>query len=250
MNEVKISSPDATANENPPRFFGLSITDATLYLAVLTAMAYMWAYFRELGNKDYYNLPDYFIEMNTETVVKAFGETWSYLAAIVAAFWLINISLNAQKGLKGLIVFMLGSSVVFAGLDYFFVDETLLSLIYVLITGVIAIQLFKNKLSKRLYIALLVILFMGYSFLIGNYQGESQEDYMVIDQSRIVANRISQQPFVILDSYGQYFIVAPFDEKTKEIIPNFELIEQKYVAQKPFTMKYKNLGRLKVREGK
>lgn len=246
MNEDKSTISNNAATESGQRILGLSITDATLYLAVLTALAYMWAYFRELGNKNFYNLPDYFIEMNTSTVVKAFGETWSYIAVIVFIFWVFNLFINAKK-FWGIAISILSFYVVLEGL---FVDTTLKNLLYWLIASLLGIQIFKNQIAKKLYIALLVVLFMGYSYLIGNFQGKIETEYIVIDQPRVVSNDTSrnQLPFIVLDSYGQYFIVAPYDDKSKEIIPHFELIEQKYVAQKPFLMKYKKLGRLTVRE--
>ncbi len=100
------------------------ITDGII-IALATATAYLWTLFYEIGFCDYFNIPYYFISLNTTTVLATSGE---FILAVLILYLFIAGPLHMSQQINNFINkssirrFIIGISIIF-----FF---TLVSLIF------------------------------------------------------------------------------------------------------------------------
>ncbi|MCY9595846.1 hypothetical protein PC41400_07920 [Paenibacillus chitinolyticus] len=243
-----------------------------LIVILITAFGYLAGYLYEVGYKDYYELPDMFVEVGLPTIIKS---TWSLFRSIMITLLFINIlsyletrrveislSYISLMGYIGAfsILYNLGSIGTLAyGLFFAFtiiayviiplvkyreIKSWIDRIFYTEKTG--RNNIFKNISQK--YGTKVTVIFLFFAiiscnmFLVqekGKNDAREETEYLVTNTT---------EPMIVIDSYKDYFILAPVDIKNKTFTPQYKLLKQSKDTPDLPTFEKKKIGPLKPKE--
>ncbi len=219
----------------------VNLTDA-FYVGVITALGYIWSYFREFGYKSFYHIPNMFIEIEISTVFKSFGESWVYIILWLVIFCFFEYVKKTKYYMKAALTtaFICVSVLIFILL---FRSSSSVSTLLVLTVQYIAVIILLAFVGARFPRILVILGFAVWLFISGYYIGvnhaANKSEYLMFESSGL--------RYVILDTYKGFFIVAPITDRN-EIIPAFELIEQKSDKAAPLSLTIVTTGPLTVKQ--
>jgi hypothetical protein len=220
--------------------------------APLTAISYGAAYLYKVGYFKYYFIPTFFIDLTFNSLTNAIMT----IAPIIICFLILLFKVihdNKKKkmesdnlikvNIKRLIfqsVLVLIVNVFYFLCIYLYIKYIgYAALIFVAIGIIIAIFIFiifwlyrKNRFKDLIFWTLIFFLISAYASGIG--EAANKNYHVLIEQDNTT--------YVVLETYKEYYIVAPVDIKKKKIIPKYKLVEMK---DKDITIK--NTGTLTVK---
>lgn len=218
----------------------MSTMDLAFLVTVSAVFSYGLFYCFSYGYYQYYGLPMMFLELDVKDL------TATALVVTILVIWLFLIvmpkdkTFSAKKVTRDLIVFMILFSIMFFVIDSKSSTEQLLFLaaIIVILSTVLVI------INLKIYfypLLILIILSLGVSFLFGQVKAQNLEEYLVISSEE-------KQPYVVLDTFDNQYVVASVDLGKKIIEPKFQVIEMKSEEDKKVELQRMHTGKLKVKK--
>ncbi|EGL13401.1 hypothetical protein [Paenibacillus sp. HGH0039] len=244
-----------------------------LIVILITAFGYLAGYLYEVGYKDYYELPDMFVEVGLPTIIKS---TWSLFRSIMITLLLVNflsfldsnrfeISTNQNSLFCYIVLFSifynLGSMIVIFAVVVLFAFSILVYVIipifkYKELKKISARIIHNEKVigdnilkgitlkygSKVTVIIFFVAIVTSNMFLVqekGKNDAREETEYLVTNTT---------EPMIVIDSYKDYFILAPVDIKNKTFTPQYKLLKQSKDTPDLPTFEKKKIGPLKPKE--
>jgi len=212
-----------------------------IFLGVITAIGYCLAYTYELSTKGYYLLPNYFVSIDLTKIIGSSILVFLGIAIVILFMAQVESILSKIKYREWILFILFICSVIFRG--YF--PSKLMWMVIILIV----IFLFYSKFTwhspilkkAQIFVNLTTVLLIGVfiSAGMGDYFARTKDSYLIIN---------NPDPMVVIDTYKDYFIIAPVDLKNKTISPKFQLIEIKPDEKKPLILQSLKTGPLKVDE--
>lgn len=206
-----------------------------MLLAGITGLGYFSAYLSDLGYKSHFQLPSMFVEINLNSVVLSicviiFTLFIAFLSVTVPRLqkvgphlfsFFITVSVAIVIGMK--VSFSLSRTHLFTLIFYFLLCAGLLLLFF---------QLTKkgNRIAHLAAVIVLLGLMIFVSYSSGSLIAQNQKFFLVSD---------GKSPVVVVDTYKDSLVVAPFDPKTKTVAQRYQFVhlESDLHAKLNFSMK-------------
>ncbi|MEY8757928.1 hypothetical protein AB9M93_26155 [Peribacillus frigoritolerans] len=235
-----------------------NLLDSSILIAFLSALGYYVAYSYKRGYLEYYGLSDIFItQISITTVVLSISLFGSIFFIISALLYMISPSENekdnfirttVKKAILPILLIILISP--------FFKDHIffLQILSFLLVVWLIFVPLFTNRerlhsfsfksfleilslimlkgdnLIKKISILISLSIFISIlANMVGGYHAGVETEYMLIEQKGA--------KYLVIDSMGENFIIAPFNSKNNSIKQEFLIVEIKSDIDKPIIFK-------------
>lgn len=233
--------------------------DYAFLLAILTALLYLLSFLFYSGKLFYYHLPLSFVELNIQQIIYSS----LHLAPIIILCSWYGVSLlrkyKSQKndGSQPGIVTSLSRKnrkTSFIGIiKYIFFVYCLPTIVIILLyvfdkkgiwpflIGVLIpyfVGIVFNLYKKRNYVYLMILVFVYstvISFGIGYFKAWTEDDYIVTEKNK--------EAFIVLTTYNDKFIIAPFNEKTKSYKNQYQIVEVKDISH----FKVTKTGKIKLK---
>ncbi|MFC4077030.1 hypothetical protein [Salinithrix halophila] len=211
-------------------------------LAGLTGLGYFAAYLSEIGYKSYFKIPSMFIEISINSVI---------LAVCLLIFMLLIAYLSiSMTGFQryGKIIFALlipaGVAVIIGmKLGFTFQGDRLWPYFLAFTAHALLLFLFfhfaqkRTRASTSTAVVLLLVLVVSVAVTSGHIIAKNQSYFLVSD---------GPNPLVVVDTYKDALIVAPFNPETGTIKPSYHFLHLESGMNEKLKFKMKAVGPLKV----
>ncbi|NOU95634.1 hypothetical protein GC093_20725 [Paenibacillus sp. LMG 31456] len=228
-----------------------------ILLAYCTFIGYLCGYKYEVGFKDYFNIPDDYIEIDITTILKP--SVW-IIMVLFALFFGVYLLIELERRIKNISDYIkYHRLIIYLALLIFIIFQEM-PLKYKLVAILIVILIFglseliiyivmrsidkfskkfppeidtgipsknRNMLSTIVFVLLItVVLAYGMEY-IGNLHAGNQKDFLVYTDT--------SGKFIVVDTYRDYLLAAKISDKN-EILPNYKFIELKNNKQSEYNM--------------
>jgi hypothetical protein len=228
------------------------ISEWAFVIAPLTAISYGVAFLYKVGYFMYFNLPTFFIDLTLNALISAlmgilpiFFSFLLFLPKVIEDIKNMNSKIEEFGGMNKkklifqtilvLIGFMLYLLFLIAIIKYIgygvliWVAIAIFSVVFIFVV----IRLYRRNRYFTIVTWTLIFLLIS-SFSIGLSDATTNREYVILEMDKT--------KYVIIETYKEYYIIAPVDIKKKKIAPNYKLVEMKDLE-----ISIKKIGNLSIR---
>lgn len=213
-----------------------------MLLAGITGLGYFSAYLSDLGYKSHFHIPSMFVEINLNSVVLS---VCVIIFTLFIAFLSITVPRLRRVGPYLFSFFITASVAVVIGMKLgFSLSRTnLFTLIFyfLLCTGLLLLffQLTKkeNRITNLAAVMVLSGLMIFVSYSSGSLIAQNQKFFLVSD---------GKSPLVVVDTYKDSLVVAPFDPKTKTVAQRYQFVHLESDLNAKLNFSMKKVGPLNI----
>ena len=217
--------------------------DYAFIIAIFTGTSYLFSYLYYAGRYSYYKVPLSLIEINLSNIIYMLVYISPYIIAMsLTAIMISKLETNRPTNRKAMWIGIIGVIILFLVAVPLILHYSTVTKLWNIAGGVgigllyiLCVPLYQKKYYKFLIITL-YILTSVVIFIFGREFASEVKRYTIVENDK--------KTYVSLGVYDKHFILAPFNEETKEFTNEYKLVEIKDVV----SFQQEEIGLIKMKK--